>query len=281
MVISKSVPVLYGTAEWLPYLCGARSGRPHLYGARRYQPGSVWRALSDYRICTAHAAATRICMALRRYQPESGGCTGNAARICSARRRTTRICAAHAVMTPASMWCAPDPAKIDWICVVPAGAAPGSVGNAAPDDYWHFSSYCQSAVQVCTSSSNTTCSLPLPDAMAVRTVLLPPALPAGPACRPIQGPACHPIQGPAGPAYLPERVRTQDDSSSSSESESDVLAKPGKKKRAPRSAEQKASRSSGARLSTRQTLWLPGRDSTQSARFSLCRLALWKVARRP
>ena len=153
-------------------------------------------------------------MALRRYQPESGGCTGNAARICSARRRTTRICAAHAVMTPASMWCAPDPAKIDWICVVPAGAAPGSVGNAAPDDYWHFSSYCQSAVQVCTSSSNTTCSLPLPDAMAVRTVLLPPALPAGPACHPIQGPACHPIQGPAGPAYLPERVRTQDDSSS-------------------------------------------------------------------
>ena len=137
MVISKSVPVLYGTAEWLPYLCGARSGRPHLYGARRYQPGSVWRALSDYRICTAHAAATRICMALRRYQPESGGCTGNAARICSARRRTTRICAAHAVMTPASMWCAPDPAKIDWICVVPAGAAPGSVGKAAAhaDDY--------------------------------------------------------------------------------------------------------------------------------------------------
>ena len=153
-----------------------------------------------------------------------GGCTGNAARICSARRRTTRICAAHAVMTPASMWCAPDPAKIDWICVVPAGAAPGSVGKAAPDDYWHFSSYCQSAVQVYTSLSNTTCSLPLPDAMAVRTVLLPPALPAGPACRPIQGPACHPIQGPAGPAYLPERVRTQDDSSSSSESESDVLA---------------------------------------------------------
>ena len=45
MVISKSVPVLCGTAEWLPYLYGARRGRPHLCGAA---PIPAW-------ICMARA----------------------------------------------------------------------------------------------------------------------------------------------------------------------------------------------------------------------------------
>ena len=46
MVISKSVPVLCGTAEWLPYLYGARRTRewlPYLYEAAHICAQSVRR----------------------------------------------------------------------------------------------------------------------------------------------------------------------------------------------------------------------------------------------
>ena len=114
-----------------------------------------------------------------------------------------------------------------------------------------YSVYMYMYTAVRTSSSNTACSLPLPDAMAVRTVLLPPALPA---------PHC-------SMSCVSERVRTQgdesDDSSSSSASERDVLAEPakqvagGKKKRAPCTAEQKASRKGAARQAFVQESKIP------------------------